>query len=121
MATFLLAIAKNKYREYARGNQNFGLDDNANYVSNVLEEVIGNEDDSYNLKIEIVMDCLAQMPKGCRKLLTMFYYEEKNLDAMLEELSQYSSKDALKSGKSKCLNTLRKKVTTLFVQYHLMP
>ena len=121
LATFLLAIAKNKYREYARGNQNFGLDDNANYVSNVLEEVIGNEDDSYNLKIEIVMDCLAQMPKGCRKLLTMFYYEEKNLDAMLEELSQYSSKDALKSGKSKCLNTLRKKVTTLFVQYHLMP
>ena len=120
LTTFLLSIARNKHREYVRENMYAQLEENLN--SPLLADYAPDDaDDTQNLKIEIVMDCLAQMPKGCRKLLTMFYYEEKNLDAMLEELSQYSSKDALKSGKSKCLNTLRKKVTTLFVQYHLMP
>lgn len=120
LTTFLLSIARNKYREYVRENTYAQLEENLNSPL-LADSVPEDADDTQNLRIEIVMDCLSKMPVGCKRLLTMFYYEEMNLDEILKELSLYSSKDALKTGKSKCMNTLRHRVCVMFEQYHLMP
>lgn len=120
LTTFLLSIAKNKYREYVRENASVQLEENINNPL-LADPAPDDADDTQNLRIEIVMDCLSKMPAGCKRLLTMFYYERMSLDEILKALSQYSSKDALKSGKSKCMNTLRHRVSVMFEQYHLMP
>jgi DNA-directed RNA polymerase specialized sigma24 family protein len=120
LKTFLLSIARNKYHEHARQLHGFYFDDVA-YASDQVEQAPLDDDSVEELKISLVIECLSAMPAGCKNLLTMFYCENKNYDTILEELNRYSSKDALKTRKNKCLNSLRERVGSLFEQYHLAP
>jgi RNA polymerase sigma factor (sigma-70 family) len=55
---------------------------------------------------------LGKMGEQCRKILTLFYYEGKDLDAIMEIL-QYDKKEVLKSQKSRCLKQLREKCNAM--------
>lgn len=50
-----------------------------------------------------------QLGKKCKLLLTLLYYKNYSLDDVLEELD-YTSKDVVKSQKSRCLKTLKQKI-----------
>lgn len=49
---------------------------------------------------------LAKLGEQCRKVLELFYYDEKKLEE-IQVILNYSSKDVLKSQKSRCLKQLK--------------
>lgn len=49
---------------------------------------------------------LDKLDEPCKSILSLFYFEEKKLDEMLELLN-YKNKDVLKSQKSRCLKKLK--------------
>ena len=46
-----------------------------------------------------------------------YYYEEKSLDAILQELPNFESKNALKTMKYKCMENLRKSAQEIYHRY----
>ena len=64
-------------------------------------------DEEYqNSKLTLVRNYFSQLGEQCKKVLTLFYYEEKKLDE-IQELLGYTNKDVLKSQKSRCLKQLK--------------
>ncbi|HNJ59041.1 MAG TPA: hypothetical protein PLH33_08390, partial [Chitinophagaceae bacterium] len=47
-----------------------------------------------------------QLGEQCRKMLTLFYYEEKKLEEIMH-LMNYDNKDVVKSQKHRCLKQLK--------------
>ena len=71
-------------------------------------------DNGREMMLDIISYCISRLPKRCRQILTMFYYEEKTLDDIMKELPSFESKDALKTAKYKCMENLRKTVKTIY-------
>lgn len=67
--------------------------------------------------LEIIADSISHMSKRCNQILTMFYYEEKTLDAIMNEIPDITSKDALKTRKYKCMEELRKSANSIYRRY----
>lgn len=109
LTTYLMSIARYKNMELARSSvskenlSDLTTDENLNI--NLIDDWL--EDDYENAMFEVISDSISVMPPQCSKLLTKFYYENKKLDDMLDEIPEYNSKDALKSNKNRCLNRLK--------------
>lgn len=73
--------------------------------------------DSDNIMLEIIADVISNMSARCSEILTKFYYEEKNLDKILEEIPSIDSKNALKSKKYKCMETLKETAAGIYDLY----
>ena len=64
-----------------------------------------------DLKSKIVSECVKNLPDSCYKIISLFYYEQKNYDEIMEMSDNYTSKDALKTRKYKwnnCKSVLKK-------------
>ncbi len=122
LLTFLMAIAKNEYREIVRENKEeyyaeFFEDEES---AEVLVTSWDNEEDAEEQKNRIVAECINGMPPRCIEILTLFYYEGKSLDEIMEiRKEKSSSKDGLKTAKNKCMNSLKERITEKFEKYHL--
>ena len=112
LTTYFMGIAKLKYLEWVRKNkESLSLDDPDFVVKEEgsMEDFVGLLYDKEDKKgLEIIADCISKMSKRCNQILTMFYCEEKTLDVILEEIPSFESKNALKTTKYKCMETLRK-------------
>lgn len=118
--TFLMSIAWNKFHEYARKHREELFEDLFADAESILAiSYTSGHDDIKSQKLEIISTCIAKMPKRCNQILTMFYYEEKKLDAIMLELKTFSSKDALKTAKNKCYNTLKNNVLQQYKVFNL--
>lgn len=115
LMTFLTSIAINMKRELVRKNDILKYWDDI-YDSTeeqtgltTLPEYLNSEEEK--IKLEIIAKCISKMPKRCIEILTMFYYKEMSLDDILQFYIQSGenlrSKDALKTRKNTCMNTLR--------------
>lgn len=109
--TFLMAFAKNEFRELLRNRNDDKFDDVVNSPGrciDIIDEFADEDDD----KIQIIDECILSMSPNCIEIITMFYYQKKSLDEiMLIRGAQNSSKDGLKTAKNKCMVTLRKRVS----------
>lgn len=110
LQTFFMGIAKKKYQEYVR-----------TVIPDIIPEHLPDEnlyedlsDSSDSLMADILACLVDHMPRRCKEILTKFYYESKNLDEILQEIPDIESKDALKTRKYKCLETLRKKAYEMY-------
>ena len=65
-------------------------------------------------RARIVGQCVRTMPRRCVEILTMFYYERKTLDEILEARMQNSSYDGLKTSKYKCVKKLKTRIREAF-------
>lgn len=74
-------------------------------------------DSEENTMLDIIADIISQMSERCREILSKFYYEEKDLDTILSEVSTIDSKDALKTKKHKCMESLRKSAKDIYNRY----
>lgn len=103
--TYLFAIGK--YMIFNRLKSKMTLiDDEANLpVGLVWEE--NNTFDAEGQHIRIMHE-LEKIGEQCKKILTLFYYEGKDLTEIMGIL-HYDKKDVLKSQKSRCLRLLREK------------
>ena len=69
------------------------------------------DDGNNDTEILNLQEAFLKLGSQCKKVLRLFYYEEKNLDEILHILN-YSSKDVLKSQKSRCLKKLKEILKT---------
>lgn len=67
--------------------------------------------------LEIISECILLMSQKCKEVLTKFYYKEKSLDMILSEDANYSSKNALKTEKNKCMNKLKQSARSSYLNY----
>lgn len=113
---YFMRIVKNKYLELFHSKK-YEIPINEVITSSkdddFFSELYWNEDPDVE-KDRIVSKCLLSLPKSCLEILTMFYYEKKSLEQILEERPENSSYDGLKSRKSKCMTNLKKKITESF-------
>lgn len=117
MLGYFMRIVKNKYLEmFHSGKYVMPLNDVVTSSNeDFFTELYWDEDPDIE-KDRIVSRCLLSLPKSCLEILTMFYYEKKSLEQILEERPENNSYDGLKSRKSKCMTNLKKRITESFVK-----
>ena len=121
--TYFMSIAKIKYLEWTREHPSYD-DPETEMAKKVKEEGFdANEyismlyDSSENVMLEIIADIVSHMSGRCSEILTKFYYEEKDLDQILLEIPSIESKNALKTKKYKCMETLRETAKDIYKRY----
>ena len=117
MLGYFMRIVKNKYLEmFHSGKYVIPINEVvASSNENFFEELYWDEDPDVE-KDRIVSQSLLSLPKSCLEILTMFYYEKKSLERILEERPENNSYDGLKSRKSKCMTNLKKRITESFAK-----
>ena len=121
LKTFLIDIAKNDYRSWLR-NDRLTLKDDFESVAHMMEVkyAVVVDESVETLQEQIVNSCVLELPPRCKEILTMFYYKGMSLDEIIEARSEKNiSKNGLKTGKYKCMETLKAKVKDTFRQYKL--
>lgn len=73
------------------------------------------DEDNDDIKQNIVRRVVANLTKACKNILKPFYYENKKLDEILYTLTNYASKDALKTKKYKCMKSLENMLREQFL------
>lgn len=123
LTTYFMSIARFKYLEYARTIKPEKEINDEERMGH-LREGEGSfrpmnllYDKSTTKMEDIIADCIATMSERCNQILTKFYYEDKNLDEIMEEIPSFSSKKALKSMKYKCMETLRTNAQEIYKRY----
>lgn len=104
LLTYFMSIAKNLHRENVRDVKKTPIEEQSSQEPATDDSWIN---DSIDTMWEAISICLSKMSKGCHDIIERFYVEGKKLDQILEELDGYTSKDALKTRKNKCMNQLR--------------
>ena len=107
LLTFFMAIAKNRNLELGREEACF-----ESLPAEIKDP--GVEEEEELLKERLVSECVSRLPKRCKDILTMFYYQGMTLDQILDSREENISKDGLKSGKSKCMRLLKKNLMECF-------
>lgn len=122
LTTYFMGIVNNKFLEWLRKNPIVP-------PINIIKEKVPddyNDDDAIDgfddddeavRRKRIVSHRVSHMAKQCSKILTFFYYEEKDYDEIMVLMPTFKSKDALKTAKYKCLKQLRDSVTGTYC-YH---
>lgn len=118
--TYFMSIARNKYLEWGREHPVYA-DPETETGRKIREEGFdSNEyidmlyDSGENMMLDIIADVISHMSPRCSEILTKFYYEEKKLEVILDEIPTIESKDALKTKKHKCMETLRKSAREIY-------
>lgn len=111
--TYFMAIAKLKYKEWAKSHISACDPEKKMEKAFRKEEFDAQQyasmlyDSEDNRMLEIIADIISHMKQRCRDILSKFYYEGKDLDTILKEIPSITSKDALKTQKYKCMKSLR--------------
>lgn len=102
LVAYFLGIAANKCREETRFRARFETLD--------IEPPDEPIEDEEQTKQRIVSECIQRMPKRCREILTLFFYEQLSLSEILARRAADKgaplSYDGLKTAKAKCLKQL---------------
>ena len=123
LTTYFMSIARIKYLEYVRTNKKGeDFEDEEKKGKFHREELSSSEfgylyDESTITMEDIIADCIAVMSERCNQILTKFYYEEKNLDVIMTEIPSFTNKNALKTMKYKCMETLRTNAQAMYKRY----
>lgn len=121
--TYFMGIARFKYLEWSRDHaeaiRTADGEDQEDDVTllDVKEMAVVLYDEGDGAMLDIVCDLVAGMSDRCGEILTKFYYEEKDLDTILEELPTIGSKNALKTKKYKCMEGLRNAAKEVYHKY----
>ncbi len=122
LTTFIMAIAKNENREIQRSvKEEYVADLYDNLQSSEpVQAVFETEESMEEQKRRIIDDCIQQLSPRCVEVLTLFYYEQKTLDEILEIRKEKNvSKNGLKTAKNKCMTTLKLRVASEMSRYKL--
>ena len=116
--TYFMGIAKLKNREWVRqwSADTVGTSNGRTEQTEIadIDLLYGNDD---NRMLDIIADLLSQMPARCYEILVKFYFEDKSLDRILEEIPSIESKNALKTKKYKCMEQLRNAAQEIYQRY----
>lgn len=122
LSTFLMAIAKNEYRELIRNSKELLVSEFYDNDSNseAMLTSFDIEEDQKNFKARLVDNIIKEMSPRCIEILTLFYYEGKSLDEiMIIREDKNTTKTGLKTAKYKCMTTLKERVAEQFNKFNL--
>lgn len=103
ISTYLFSIGKYMiYKKLKSKNKAVSID----YDAQLPQVIEDNEEDENDSEMILLQNNFKKLGEQCQKVLRLFYYEEKKLDAIQIELN-YTNKDVLKSQKSRCLKQLK--------------
>ena len=71
-------------------------------------------DDCEVMRHTLTRQAVILLPRRCREILTMFYYQGMTLDEIMEERSANQSYNGVKTAKSKCLDILKVRLLNRF-------
>lgn len=115
LKTYLMAIARHKNLELLREDEIFGH-------GGATADIVDGDTDEPELTLEgIALMEVSSMPHRCRDILTMFYIEGKSLDEILAIRPGNTTKDGLKSGKSKCMAQLKARIIRKLKRLNIKP
>lgn len=107
LKTYLFAIGKYKiYNKTAHNNKVAHTEELEWEPSEEMEMIAVEVNNERQMKLQLAY---RQLGKKCKEVLGLFYYEGLKLDEIKSRLN-YTSKDVLKSQKSRCLKQLKKLV-----------
>ena len=113
LTTYFMSIVNNKYLEWLRKKSSVPIVGPKVHDMPNDEDSFTNDfayDDDTIKKLSIIANRISHMAKQCNLILTLYYYKEKDYDEILELMPSFTSKDALKTAKYKCLKRLRDSV-----------
>lgn len=116
--SFLMTIVKNQYAKTKR-HTSVDIDNAGKFDIMKIEELLNYDDADKELKHQVVDDCVANLPARCKEILTLFYFKKKSLDEILQIRQENTSKDGLKSAKSKCMRQLEDRIVVSFKEYNI--
>ena len=121
LTTYFMAIVNYNYLGWIHKNHRIQpVDITKNQISDDYceeENVFSFKyDDDTIRKFVVIENRINHMAKQCYKILTLYYYEEKDYEEMMGLLTTFKSKDALKTAKYKCLKRLHDSVNGTFLQ-----
>lgn len=106
LKTYLFAIGKFKiYRQIKKNKLSYEDD----LIIHSDEEIKIFEVEVSNKRQKVLKEAFNYLGKKCKKVLELYYYEGLTLDE-IQNFLNYSSKDVLKSQKSRCLKQLKELV-----------
>ena len=110
IGTYLMGIAKNKWREQLRKNKNVShLESNGDLPiegTSAMDNILTQE------KIRQIQQALNSISPLCKKLLTLFYFEERGLEDIARIL-EFANTDVAKSKKYQCKKALEETLKKL--------
>lgn len=112
LKSFLIDIAKNDYRSWIK-NERLTLTEDYESLAHTVEvrSAVTQNESVESLQEQIIAICVYELPPRCKEILTMFYYQGMSLDEILVARGEKNtSKNALKSGKHKCMELLKFRV-----------
>lgn len=112
LGTYLMGVAKNKWREELRKRRNFSSVEESRDFSNddagSLDLILTQEETN------LVHHALNAISPLCKQLLLLFYFEERNLNDIAGIL-KFANADVAKSKKYQCKKALEKELQKLRV------
>lgn len=101
-STYVIEVAKNKVRNYSRKGIKYQSIDLESAAEPFFEmDYVGSDNE------ELVNKLLLKLDSNCQKLIRLKYIEEfKDSEIISTGLTQYTTMDALKNHRSKCMKKL---------------
>ena len=117
LRSFIMTIVRNQYLKSKR-HLNVDIDNMGKTDVMKVEEMLAYDDADKEVKQQIIDECVNDLPARCKEILTLFYYKNKSLDEILTLRQENTSKDGLKTAKSKCMKQLSDRVIECFTRYN---
>ena len=103
--SYLVNIGLNNFRSDMRRKHEYEIED---LPLSVEPREVFEGYDKYELENMVVADALQTLPRGCRTLLRLFFYEQlSNEEVLARTDGRYADAVSLKTGKSKCMKKLK--------------
>ena len=118
LTSFMVVIIKNQYLKTKR-HKTVDIDNAGKADLMQIEELLQYDSADKELKHQLVDDCVADLPARCKEILTLFYFKKKSLDEILQIRRENTSKDGLKSAKSKCMRQLEGRIIESFGEFSI--
>lgn len=122
LTTFLMAFARTDFRELVRNIHEEYYEELYDGKENSNEPIImfDAQESIEAQKARIVDDCIQSLSPRCIEILTLFYYQGKSLDEIMElRKDKNTSKNGLKTSKNKCMNRLAEDLSFQFKKYNI--
>jgi len=107
LSTYLFSIGK--FMAYRRTRNILSVTEEIPDLPDGLDYYEHDDTEEDTAVIRLIQHKLEQMSEACKRVLFLFYYEQKSLDE-IAEIGGYAGKDVVKSQKSRCLAHLKKLV-----------
>jgi len=112
LKTYLFQIGRNQALSLIKRLESRGGD--KEIVDEVWEDDTHDIEDQHTKRSNILRQAIGELTETCRNIMKLFYFEDKKLDEIVYLLDDFSSKDALKTKKYKCMKRLEKLVKDKF-------